>query len=167
METGNLLDDFTAYLETLCSRHKLIRHSEKEKHFCRLDRGEVISGMNVKLYYPIVALDRLTVSYPDMKDNTVKTRHIEILFLDTAPLGNFIEIERTQSKMEGVAESFLMKMRMDRRNTKDYPCLRLLNISGVEMDYVDNFSTTLWGVLLSFDLEMPYNACLDGMFFDK
>jgi len=158
---NNLLDDFTAYVEYFCRIHKKIGHSGEKKHFVRLDHEELAQGLNGKLYFPIVTMEKLTASYSDVTDSAQKSRHIEMLFLDKVPdSGNFKQIEQVQSKMEAIAECFIFKTRKMRRNLR-FSFLRNLKLTGVEINYVSNISTFLWGVLLSFDMETPITECVN------
>ncbi len=165
METNNLLQDFTKYIETLCSKHVEIKHSKEKKHFIRLDNDEMLQEGKY-IHYPVVTMEKLTASYSDQEDNTTKNRHVEMMFLDhISDTGNFNHIENTWSRMESIAEDFIMKIKSDRRSRK-YPFLKNLKMTGIELDFVENVATLLWGVLLSFDIELPFSGCINGKFSD-
>jgi len=158
----NLLDDFTAYIESLCRKHTSIKHTGEKKHFVRLDNDELLQDGKANLYYPLVTMDKLTVSYTGLDDSFRKGRHVELMFLDhISDVGNFDNISDVWSNMESVAEDFLKKIRIDRRNTTLYPFLKSLTIDNAELDYVENIQTHLWGVLLSFDIGLPFNNCIE------
>jgi hypothetical protein len=158
---NNLLEDFTEYVEYFCRIHKKIAHSPEKKHFVRLDHEELSQSINNRLFYPAVTLEKLTASYTGIEDSPVKNRHIEMLFLDKVKdAGDFKLIEEVQSRMESLAESFIFKTRKMRRNP-NFPVLRNLRLTDIEIDYVSNIATLLWGVLLSFDLEMPISECVN------
>jgi hypothetical protein len=158
---NNLLKDFSAYVEYFCTIHRKIAHSPDKKHFVRLDHEELAQSLNGKLYFPVVTLEKLTASYSNMTDNPQKSRHIEMLFLDKIPdSGNFKQIERVQSEMESLAESFIFKTKKMKRSPA-FPFLRSLQFRDIEIDYVSNIATLLWGVLLSFELETPVSECVD------
>lgn len=158
---GNLLENFTLYLEDLCRKHTSIKHTDKKKHFVRLGSDEMLQEGKVDIFYPVVTLDKLTNSYSGLEDSLRKSRHVEMLFLDhVSDAGNFKRIESVQSEMEGVAEDFLRKIRLDRRDRVNYPFLKDLRIDEAEIDYAANVQTHLWGVLLSFDLDIPFDSCL-------
>ncbi|MDR2003601.1 MAG: hypothetical protein LBQ74_11255 [Prevotella sp.] len=164
MENQNqgLLDDFTRYIENLCKKHILIKHSAEKKHFVRLDSDEFFQGESADICYPLVAMDKLASTYTDQEDNFRKRRHVELMFLDhIEDIGDFDNIESVWATMESIAEDFLKKIRADRKNRVDYPFLRSLVISNVELYYVENIHTHLWGVLLSFETDLPFNNCLD------
>jgi hypothetical protein len=155
------LRDFSDYVEYFCSIHKQIVHSPERKHFVRLDHQELTQSINTGLYFPVVTMEKLTVTYSDMPDNTSKSRYIEMLFLDRVPdAGDFKQIEDVQTRMEKLAESFIFKTRKMRRNP-EWQELRTLRISSVEINYVSNIKSLLWGVLLSFDLEIPSMECIN------
>ena len=158
---NNVLKDFSDYVEYFCRIHKKIGHTPEQKHFVRLDHQELKQSINANLYFPVVTLENLTASYSDITDNPQKIRHTEMLFLDkVSDSGNFKKIESAQSQMESIAESFVFKTKKMKRNP-DFPVLRNLRLSNVEIDYVSNIATLLWGVLLSFDLETPILECIN------
>jgi len=158
---NNVLKDFTAYVEYFCSIHKQIAHTKDKKHFVRLDSQELSQSLTTVLYFPVVTLEKLTASYSDQVDSPLKTRHIEMLFLDKVPdPGDFKKIEEIQSEMERIAESFIFKTKKMKRNPA-FSVLRNLRLTNVEIDYVSNIATLLWGVLLSFDLETPIMECIN------
>ncbi|MDR1098008.1 MAG: hypothetical protein LBL57_07750 [Tannerella sp.] len=159
MERNDLISDFTSYIENLCRQHTVILHSAEKKHFVRLDSDEMLQGERTGICYPVVTLERLTVSYTGPADGISKVRHIEMMFLDhVKDPGNFNAISGIWSSMESVAEDFIRKIRTDRKNRKDYPFLG--GISGMELDYVENIVSHLWGVLLSFDYGIPFSECI-------
>ncbi|MDR2086005.1 MAG: hypothetical protein LBP72_02400 [Dysgonamonadaceae bacterium] len=158
---NNSLRDFSDYVEYFCRIHKQIAHTDERKHFVRLDHQELTQSINAGLYFPVVTLEKLTISYSDTADSFGKSRYIEMLFLDKVPdAGNFRQIEDVQSRMEKLAESFIFKTRTMRRHP-EWPELRTLRIHGVEINYVSNIKSLLWGVLLSFDMEMPGRECIN------
>lgn len=163
-----LLDDFTRYIENLCKKHVLIKHSAEEKHFVRLDNDELLQEGKAGIYCPVVTMDKLANTYTDQEDNFRKRRHVELMFLDhIRDAGNFNDIESVWTTMESVAEDFLKKIRADRKDRVNYPFLRSLVISNVELYYVENIEEHLWGVLLSFETDLPFNNCLDPERFDN
>lgn len=165
MENKNLLDEFTAYIEDLCKKHTWIQHTAERKHFIRLDSDELLQEGKANIYYPVVTMDKLTVSYTSEPDNFRKSRYIELMFLDhIRDAGDFNNIQNVWTKMEAVAEDFLNKIRMDKRNL---PFLKSLMIDNAELEYVENIKTHLWGVLLSFNIDLPFNNCLDPDRFDN
>lgn len=159
MENKDLLDDLSRYIEDLCKSHTLINHSDIEKHFVRLNSEELPQEKNTVLRYPVVTFDKVTITYSGIVDAERKSRSIELMFLDIVPdAGRYDHIESVLTNMEGIAEDFLRKMKLDRRDPK-YPFLKSFTVSG-ELDYVENIGTILWGVLLSFDFESPFDMCI-------
>jgi hypothetical protein len=157
---NSTLRDFSDYVEYFCRIHKKIAHSPEKKHFVRLDHQELAQSINANLYFPVVTLEKLTLTYSNMADNPNSLRHIEMLFLDKVPdAGDFKQIENVQYRMEKLAESFFFKTKNIDRNK--WPEFKRLRISSAEIDYVSNIKSFLWGVLLSFDLEMPCAECID------
>lgn len=162
---SNFLDDFTAYIEQLCTKHVEIRHSETDTHFLQLNDDEQFHDMK-SLTFPIVTLDKLTVSYTGQEDATRKSRYCELMFLDSAGAGDFVAIQDAKNRMERVAEDFIKKMKADRKNRIQYPFLRTLVLSGIEFNFVENKAHGLYGGLLSFDFELPFVEDLEAGRFE-
>ncbi len=162
---SNQLSDFTSYIEKLCRDHVDIRHSDRKQHFVELNNDQQMQDAK-GLYHPIVTLDKLTVNYIGQEDATNKSRYVEMMFLDsTSQKGDFNAIQLIKNKMERVAEDFLKKMKVDRKNRKKFPFLRNLSITDAELNFVENGPMGLYGALLSFVFELPFDETLeDGRF---
>ena len=165
MGNKNGLTDFTNYIESLCEKHTSINHTDEKKHFLELGNDQQLQEAK-KLYYPIVTMEKLTNSYSDQPDNIRKKRNIELMFLDhVKDAGDFNSINSIWNNMEWIAEDFLRKIREDRKDKNTCPFLQKLKLSGAELDLVENVSTHLWGVILSFELDLPFIECIqDGRF---
>ena len=160
---ADLLDDFTAYIESLCEKHVDIQHNPSgERHFVELSTDKMMQKMK-NLYYPFVTLDNLTITYPWSDDNRRKRRYLELMFLDNvSDTGDFVRIQEVKNNMEKIAEEFLLKIDEDRKDRRTFPFLRGLVMEGVEINYVENESATLYGVLLSAQYELPFPGCLSS-----
>lgn len=157
---NNTISSFSKYLEDLSRMHKDIRHSDEKTHFIRLCRDEQITSRK-NIYTPVVSIDKLSVGYKGSEDSVRKNRTVELLFLDNVSnASDFNAISDTWDRMEKIADDFLLKMKMDRENRNDYPFLRNFSIDGAELEYLEAVGT-LWGVLLSFELPIPFSECLD------
>ena len=164
MQRNNLIEYFTLYIESLCSKHVDIQHSEENKHFIRLDKIEMLESHKT-ISYPVVTVEKLTVSYSDTEDAMTKSRHIEMMFLNNIPdIGDADNIESVWSHMESIAEDFILKIKTDRRDRNKYPFLHNLQMSSMELDYVENIATHLYGVLLSFSCNLPFFDCIENRF---
>lgn len=158
---ADLLNDFTAYIESLCEKHVDIKHNPSgERHFVELSTDKMMQKMK-SLYYPFVTLDKLTVTYPWNDDNRRKRRYLEMMFLDNvSDAGDFARIQAVKNNMEKIAEEFLLKIDENRKDRRAFPFLRGLVMDGVEINYIENESATLYGVLLSAQYELPFPGCL-------
>lgn len=161
MANNQDLTDFTKYIESLCEQHTSINHTKDKAHFLELGNDQQLQ-MGKKLYYPVVTMEKLTNSYSDQPDNIRKKRNIELMFLDHVPdATNFKNINSIWDNMEWIAEDFLRKINQDKRDKKTYPFLQKLRLSNAELDLVENVSTHLWGVLLSFEIDLPFSECIE------
>lgn len=162
----NSLTQFTAYVEMLCAKHVDIHHTPEEPHFIELnDEKQLAAGKNQ--VYPLVALDKLTINYSGANDGMLKSRVCDILFLDKAPAGDYVEVQRIKNKMELIAEEFVVKIKQDSRNRAKYPYLRNLVVGSIEINHVDNEGINLHGALLSFSYELPFSETITEGRFDE
>ena len=162
----NSLNQFTAYIELLCTQHVDILHTQDDPHFIELnDEKQLAAGKNQ--VYPLVALDKLTINYSGANDGMLKSRVCDILFLEKAPAGDYVEVQRIKNKMELIAEEFVVKMKQDSRNRAKYPFLRNLVVGSIEINHVDNEGINLHGALLSFSYELPFPETISEGRFDE
>lgn len=162
----NSLTQFTAYVEMLCAKHVDIHHTPEEPHFIELnDEKQLAAGKNQ--VYPLVALDKLTINYSGANDGMLKSRVCDILFLDKAPAGDYVEVQLIKNKMELIAEEFVVKMKQDSRDRAKYPYLRNLVVGSIEINHVDNEGINLHGALLSFSYEIPFSETIAEGRFDE
>ncbi len=162
---SNTLDDFTQYVENLCRKHVEIKHSDDDCHFLQLNDDQQFQELK-NITFPMVTLDKLTVSYTGSEDSTRKSRYCELMFLDKAGAGDFVEIQEVKNRMERVAEDFVKKMKADRKQRTLYPFLKTLVLSGVEFNFVENKAHGLYGGLLSFNFDLPFVDQLEAGRFD-
>lgn len=155
---SNSLRYFSLYIEMLSRMHKEIRHSNAETHFVELASDQQFQKMK-SLIYPIVAFDRLTISYSLQGDSERKNRYVEIMFLDKCQVGDFVEIKKIKDRMERVAEDFLIRIRNDRKKRDSYKFLRTLTLDSAELNYVENEMIGVYGAMLSVNVDSPMSYC--------
>ena len=162
---NNQLSDFTEYTENLCVKHVDILHvvdDEDHKHFIELNDEQQLQDAK-SFCYPLVTMDKLTISYNGQQDSTLKNRYVEIMFLDSvSDTGDFKRIQQVKNSMERVAEDFIMKMKTDRKDRVAYSFLKCLVLSNIELNFVENKAINLYGVLLSFNFELPFVETLEA-----
>lgn len=165
---SNSLEQFTAYIQLLCEQHVDIRHTEADKRFIELNNEKQLQQSKTQLY-PMVAIDKLTISYLGANDAMRKNRIVDLLFLDKVKSpGNFAEIQEVKNKMERIAEEFLIKIKIDSRNRVLFPYLKNLLIASAELNIIENESNNLHGALLSFSYELPFAEYIaEGRFINN
>lgn len=158
MGNRNSLNEFSKYIEDLCRSHTVINHSDEETHFLELGNDQQLQKQK-RLYTPCVTLEKLENSYSDQSDNIRKKKHVEIMFLDkVSDAGDFDKINLVWNEMEWVGEDFLKQIRLGQRSRN--VSLHKLKLSGAEMHLVENVATNMWGVLLSFEIELQFDECI-------
>jgi len=153
---NNSLEQFTAYIESLCTKHVDIQHTVLEPRFIELNNEKQLKQSKEQLY-PVVALDKLTISYSGANDAMQKNRVVDILFLDKSDSAtDYEQIQTIKNNMERIAEEFVIKIKIDSKDRKNYAFLRNLLIGSIEINLIDNEQINLHGALLSFSYELPF-----------
>ena len=165
---ANLINDITGYIEELCRKHAVIKHTDTETHFVNLATGAMAQKSRTQIFYPVVTLEKLENSYAGQEDSYRKKRTIELMFLDkVSDSGDFARMNAVWEEMEWVAEDFLRRIRLDRRDRTGYSFLKSLKINSAQGYYVENVAAYLWGYMLTFDADMPFLDCIQpGRFTD-
>ncbi|HRZ98344.1 MAG TPA: hypothetical protein P5084_12380 [Paludibacter sp.] len=159
---NNSLQDFTTYIESLCTKHVEIRHQKADPRFIELNNEKQLNAQKMQLY-PLVALDKLTISYGGQNDAMQKSRTVDLLFLDKAKqVGDYAEVQRIKNRMERVAEEFVIKIKIDSKDRVNYPFLRNLVIGSIELNLIDNEGINVHGALLSFSYELPFTESIEA-----
>ncbi len=159
---NNSLSDFTTYIESLCAKHVEIRHTKYNPRFIELNSEKQLNAQKMQLY-PIVALDKLTISYGGQNDAMQKSRIVDILFLDKAKqVGDYAEVQLIKNRMERIAEEFVIRIKTDSKDRVNYPYLRNLVVGSIELNLIDNEGINLHGVLLSFSYELPFAESIEA-----
>lgn len=152
------LNEFIAYIRSLCSAHVEIQHSDTQKHFIEIGSEQQLSAKS--LHLPVVALDKLEITYKGQTDNYRKDRFIQILFLDkVSDPANYGRIKEVNDAMEAIAEDFVNKMREDRM-LKKHDFLKCLIISEIQVVTVEQKNLNLYGAMMSFNFDLPYSGAL-------
>ena len=161
---NNQLSDFTDYISNLCVKHVDILHvpgDEDHRHFIELNDEQQLQESK-SICYPLVAMDKLTVSYNGQQDSPLKNRYVEIMFIDSvSDTGDFIRIQEVKNSMERIAEDFIKKMKTDRKDRNVYPFLKCMVLSKIELNFIENKAINLYGALLSFNFELPFSETLE------
>lgn len=172
---ANLLDDFTQYIENLCKKHTEILHNpeEEKNHFVELSSDHMMTNLK-SLLFPFITIDKVSITYTGLEDGISKNRYVEMMFLDSLSserekllkinpddkTSDFVIIQNIKNRMERIAEEFIMKMKLDRKDRSKYPFLVKLSLNNFEINYLENVVVKSYGVLLSFDFSLPFTGCI-------
>ena len=164
MAESNQLSDFTGYIENLCVSHVVIKHvkdDEDHQHFIELNDDQKIHDLK-HICFPFVAMDKLTINYTGQNDGMNKNRYVELMFLDkVSDPGDYAGIQTAKNAMERIAEDFIKKFKVDRKDRATNPFLKCLVLSNISVDLVENKAESTYGALLSFNFELPFNETLE------
>ncbi len=109
--------ELTEYFEQIAVQHKLLKHSDIEPHFFRVNIEDVISGFKNNLNFPFVFLElpesRL---HGETLDNVFLSRYAALTFLDKVAPGDRPGELDTYSRMELLGLDFLSRVKRDYTN---------------------------------------------------
>ncbi len=169
------LNDFTDYLEGLCTVHKEIKHSDSETHFVNMNE-EVVSGNDSHLYYPCVMLEKDVFTYTTVDGKIMKKTNFIILILDhVSDSRDYDCILSTIRKCETILDDLFKRMLEDKKERK-FKFLLGFDLDGTQAENIENKNQSLYGVAATFNISLPFRAkvCndsfLDSVFdisFDK
>jgi hypothetical protein len=73
-----------------------------------------------------------------------------------------VAIQEKKNLMERIAEDFLKKIKVDKRDRKAFPFLKNLSLSDIELNFVENPGFNVYGALLSFNFELGFDETLES-----
>ncbi|MGQ7868693.1 hypothetical protein [Sunxiuqinia sp. sy24] len=126
--------DLISYFENLARRHVAIRHTDKEKHFFRLELDEVLGGMNRSdVSFPMLILEGYSFDYTDNKsDNLLKNRRGAFMLIDhLSDTSDYNRMHQIWEEMEQIGDDILAKIKADKRNPQT-PAVRNFDFASVD-----------------------------------
>lgn len=154
-----VLKALSDYIETLCRRHILLKHSDNDCHFVNLNDDKKQTFLSEKMHYPGVFFSvesgyRLNGTDVGLTRNY--TCRIEVWYHveDTA---NYFEIEQKLSQANEILIDILALMINDKRK-RSVPVLMGVNLNGCQVLDIENKSNALYGCYIDFPV--PTSMCV-------
>lgn len=146
--------NFSEYIESLCAKHKDIKHSDTECHYTDISEGAQNGYAHMHMHFPCVVLEEESVTFSNGQTDLEHDHHI-VLFLDhVRDTGDADEIRTVFNHMKTVAVDFLRRMNRDKKKT--IKPLARFTINEVEMERVSLQAAALYGYAMSVNIETQF-----------
>lgn len=155
--------DLISYFEDLARRHVEIKHSDREKHFFRMEVDEVLGGINrTDVRYPMLILEGYSFSFTDNRsDNILKNRQGAFILMGYVnDITNYTAIHEQWDFLETIVDDFLAKIKADKRNPKT-PVIRNFDFDNVEVSLIMNEIGNNIGLRVRYTLTSPQPMDVD------
>ncbi len=158
-------NEFSKYIEELCTKHPAILHRPEEKHFVNSDT-EKDTAISATLHYPAVSLDKGDFHYRGEPGAFRKENQYKLLIIDhVADTGDHRQIRQKIEKCEKIMDDFMHRMIEDKKQRK-YQFLNAFNLADTEGSPIENVDNALYGVISFITLEVPFINC-ESIFLEK
>ncbi len=158
------MKNLTQILESLCTRHKGIRHKQTEKHFAA-QGDEVNTSIDSLLHYPAVFLLPEQARIAGEADAYTLRRTYKLSVVEHArDTGDYADVERIFARTEVLLMDLLNTLESLKRTEK---ALRGFSLSGTTIDPVENEADSLFGHLATFSMDEAYSTCLPEEIYDS
>jgi len=153
-----VLQELSNYIEDLCRRHILIKHSSSERHFVNLNDDKKQTALAQELHYPAVYFS--TSGYQlQGTDTAMKRMHtcrLEVWYhvTDTA---DYAQIEQRLSQANDILCDILAQMIHDKRQ-RAVSVLKGIMLDGVQVFDIENRDNALYGCYA--DIPVPTALCI-------
>ena len=138
------IDRLADYIEQLCREHKMVQHSDGERHFVNLNDDKRNMGLAQELRYPAVYFEATDFVLRAASDQIVRdyTCHMEV-FEHVSDTGDYGEI--------------VARMMHDRtRRAQDLKwLLRMASPTAIKVVPLQNEHNALYGYMAEFTVPLP------------
>jgi hypothetical protein len=148
MSNSNFIDNYVSYFETLARQHKLIKHSDTERHFFVMDINEVLGAMaDSSIKYPAVILNALSARMAGSSlDNVNEQINGGFLVIDHCK-----HIDDYQSMVEAMSRSHQIGLDFLQRIHYDIMKCEPLAMKALPDWNIFHVSSKMWGPVFDND----------------
>lgn len=151
------INNFSQYLEDLCSRHVDLQHGLKGVHFVDLNDKKNTS-IDSELCYPAVVMEKASYKYSGEEIAYTKDRDYLIFVMDHVDdTGDYDQIDSVTDKCEQILDELFNQILEDKRQRK-YKFILGFSLPGTEAEPVYNKDNSLYGVSATFTMTSGYTA---------
>jgi len=143
------------YFQQMASSHKLIAHSDAERHFFRINIDQLITGFRLDIHFPAVLLE-----LPEGRllggtlDTLFMTRFVGLSFLDKLELQDYEAELDCYDRMEQIGLDFLSRIRRDYQATTNR-FISYLDLSDIRCYKVGPIHHNCFGIRFELTLGDP------------
>ena len=149
--------DLISYFEEIARRHGEIRHTDREKHFFRMEIDEVLAGINrTDAAFPMLILEGYGYGFTDNRsDNILKNRSGAFVLLGYVnDITDYGATHQQWDYLEEIADDILAKIKADKRNPQT-PVVRDFDFESVDVSLIMNEIGNNAGLRITYRLTSP------------
>jgi len=156
--------EFVDYFEQLAREHVDIRHTDKEKHFFRIELEEILTGLKSKIRYPALILESYDFVFKDQNsDNVHKEVSCAFDIIDIVKDGgNYDLIHATWHRMEEIGDEICIRILDDKRSRK-IDVLSHFHLTNVKGNLLVDMNLMHYGVRYEFVVSWPVINDIDPL----
>lgn len=154
--------ELEAYFGALATKHSYINHSEKEKHFYRIDVEEYLTKID-SAKFPFLSLERaefnLTAPHTD---NISQNRTVAFMLVNKFKAGDFDGINAIYDETEIVAKDIINRILSDVAAGTSPALLRNLDPNSISLQHLPAIPVELYcGVRVTMTIQSKYDKTVD------
>lgn len=151
--------DLTTYMSGLASKHRLLHHQPKEKHFFRGEVQEFFMALRSEVNFPAMILEGCDVEFDGIADNSHKKRLGAFIIVDKYDQqDDYDTITERMGVCEEIGCDIVGRMLWDCDNGGDGCPIVSMDLEGIDGNYLQNEGQRYVGFRVSF--EFGEQACL-------
>lgn len=149
--------DLISYFENIARTHIEIGHSDREKHFFRMEIDEILSGISrTDVNFPMLALEGYSYRFTDFKsDNILKNRQgAFVLLTHVSDISDYGAVHQQWDFLEEIADDILARIKADKYN-RNAPVIRAIDLNDIEVSLIMNEISNTVGLRVLYNLTSP------------
>lgn len=118
---STFINDYITYFQNLAESHVDILHTDKEKHFFRMESTEILNGLTSEINWVAMILEAYDITYLSKNTNNIlKSHNGSFMILDKPnDSQDYDEIHSIWEKCEKIGTDIIIKMYNTRLNVTE------------------------------------------------
>lgn len=157
------VSQYISYFEGIATNHKEIAHKEDEKHFCRMNIEEVLTGLRSGILTPALILESFEGSLVDNKsDNILADRTGAFMILKKVEVDDFTQENEYLDDCERIGLEIIKRIRRDARIVPiQNRTPKIFNLNSVEWQKIGPLFDNFFGYRFTFKMSDTENMSYD------
>jgi len=149
------MNEISQYFENIARQY--LGHTDTEKHYFPIGLDEFLSGLQTKVHYPALLLDRNEIQYRDNgADNYTKQKTIGFVLIDNvASTDDYTAQEKAYTDMEKLLDKIVGQMHSD-KYTPQTTIIADFDINSIDVSPIANYADGNYGYYCTMTIETQY-----------